>query len=481
MKKPLVLFLLLGLFFPRMAYAGTVSETLEDWSVNTINFNTDNPYQEALRITNTGTQPVAFEMNFNGGLFYHDGQMIAAIARMDDKYPGEPLQQKAFRYVRDHRRWWEGFTMANWYQNPLINLNTLGANICGIDSRVLSLLFYKMGYESRTNWYANHGVAGVKADGRWEVYDTTYGVFYRMENGEIANEMDLAVDSSPILNPVQKMAVFDFSEGDIIDNAYQQSNADVYKTQLFRGEAPKFNSPEPVYESVYSAVYDKLQFKLPPNGSFLFPAKLTDTLPSNNDYPVSLPVPSYANLEMDVPTGYVGDVDAPFMIQDIKGQGEIKLKGVTYDLSNEDSAETLRTYLLSWSAFNHNVELLPSAEDVHIIYVVNPKMLYLTYQNFVDIRGVDGAMVNEVHASVEPLPPDHIVKNGTLQVLTNPDVEFSVDGIHWYQSGTALKLPTGSTRWDDYILQFRNIDEGNAPYDQSVRIEENQTTLIDAR
>lgn len=433
-----------------------------------IQLDTTKPFKDALQVTNGGAEHSTFELTWNGGLFYRQSQLVAEIARLPDEYVGEPLHQKAFRYVRDRRSWWENFAAGSWYTHPLVNLNGWGANVCGVDSRMFALLLDSMGYQARTTWYPHHGVASVMIDGHWEMYDVTYGAYFFQRNGEIADEQALAADSSLIVTPDPKVIGFDFSRGRFTDHPYLPLYAEVLKEQQSVGQAPVFNSPNPV-----PSLDGRLAFTLPPDARLTLPIAVSQQPAVNPEgYPILGSAPIFAGARLTLPAGRTGKVDAPLILTSVQGDGKFLMSGEVYD------AETLNQRLSGFDAFNHEVQVLASESELEFTYSLNPKMLAYSQSNEIIIKGQDGEFVSKLVSSAVELEAKDQVPTGELLVVTLPNEDFSVDGTNWYSSGTAITLPTKGSRWDAFIVQFRSTDGGEASIDQSIQIEPSKQTKV---
>jgi len=437
----------------------TLTEQRDSWSDKFIYWSAENPYEFAFTVQNKGTKSVDFKLRYNDGIFYNDGELIAALSRVKS---GEGLHQKAFYYLRDHRRWSNQYTQNSWYMNPLINLNSMGLNLCGVDAKVLSNIWYSMGYDARTNFYPHHGVPEVFTEGKWQMYDITYGVFYKNNDGSVAFTGDLRAAPSLVTNPIDPMAVFDFSNEEITVNAYQPRNATVFTTEVHRGRAPEFNSPEPVF-----SLAERLKFTLPPGAQFTFPVKELDNLMSDTGYRMDIS----ASGKMLIPDGYEGVVDAPFFIQTIKGAGHISLHDVIYDLSDQADQESLAIFINSREHFNHRIETQKDVRGLEVVYAVNPKLFYPAQFNVIDLMGLDGQHVTDLQGELIPLPKTEQIKHGFLTVFASE--AWSIDGFHWNENGAVIALPTGGTTKDSYIVQFK----GNLP-DRTVSIQPSQTTRL---
>lgn len=432
-----------------------------------VQLDTRAPFRSALKVTNEGAGPSKFELTWNGGLFYRQSQIVAEIAKLPDEYVGEPLHLKAFRYVRDRRAWWENFATGNWHHHPVVNLNGLGSNVCGTDSRVFALLLHNMGYQTRTTWYPHHGVAGVMVDGQWGMYDVTYGVYYMDEHGRVVDENYLATDSTPILEPTHKMAGFNFSDTTHTDYAHSPSNAKVLQERRSVGQAPVFNSPIP------PPIDEEMKFTLPAEGSLTLPVALSREVPTREDgYPVLGSAPIFAGAKIAVPAGTLGEVDAPLVLISVEGNGRFKLHGREYD------TEGLNAHLSLFDTFNHAVQIEESQSSLVFSYSLNPKILSFGRSNEIVLRGVDGAIISSLLSEAVQLDTQDQVPTGELKVLTSENEAFSVDGANWYPSGTVLHLPSRGTRWDAYMVQFRSANDASASEDQSAHVVPGKHTSV---
>ena len=262
------------------------------------------PQNDLIRIHNAGADAV-FTMNVNGKLFRDQQSILDVIVGMADEYAGEPLQRKAWRFVRDNRIHSSPITSKNWKRSPALFFNSLGYGLCDDAAFLLYQITRDLGFPVR-QWSlsAQHSVIEVFVNGRWELWDADLEVYYHNHAGEIAGVEELQRDPALVTTPFDPILAL----GNI---AYSQYMAGVYSNQYpnswYFSDSDIQNFFDPGFGN-----YD-LHFTLPKLGAMLFPTPAITPLDQSNSR-----LTEWRGLTLDIPAGWQGMIDIPLVINEIK-------------------------------------------------------------------------------------------------------------------------------------------------------------------
>jgi hypothetical protein len=273
---------------------GSLSSEL---SYRSFYFKTDSPQSNFVRILNSGSTPVSFQMNLNDSLFSSQNDLINAIVSAKDDYENEPVQRKVWRFVRDNRYHWDPLTGNLWNHDPTLFFNSIGFGFC---DDAASLFYHSMtalGFTARVWGLGGHVVPEVSIDGHWEMYDPDLEVYYYNTSGNVVSVEDLEQDSGLITNPINPV------NNNVLP--YSSRFADIYATLNDNQVAPWYYT-NPVQNYL-------LQFQVPPFGAFEFPGIFAS--PLSNLYSNS--TPKYTNARLIIPNGSPFDVEIPLVVHTI--------------------------------------------------------------------------------------------------------------------------------------------------------------------
>lgn len=324
------------------------------------------PAHSTLHVHNTGAVPVQVEwVSLNGRLVLGS---LADIQQEIDAIPPEADGSSAtriFRFVTDNRQ--HGFPLTTdfeWFLTPTLFFNSVGVALCGEAAEQVNMLATDRALPAR-EWRLNgHIVAEIQVDGRWQMYDADYGVYFLTRGGQIASLAELELDPSLITDPELLL------ETPGPWSPYQVAYANLFSTtndNSIRRIAPRVTlSPR------------SLDVTLPRGASLRFPGRFAVTPP---DY-LGQPAFDYADLLLRLPAGSSGVIANPFLLHTIRGNGVVSLEGQTFSIGSTALQDAIDARIGPME----EMELLQATSAVEVVYLVNPRRWSLGARNTLALR-----------------------------------------------------------------------------------------------
>lgn len=323
-----------------------------------IKFHVDviSPEKKLFALSNNSDFVSDFKLIMNDYDFSSNLKIADYIISMEEDYPNEPIEKKAFRFVRDFT-WHDNDIIERKFANsPYIMINSIGGGLCGSRSAALTNILIELGYEARSWVLGGHVVSEVLINGKWKLMDPDLGVYYFNENYEIASYAEIINNPSYITDPIKKI------------------NSDYFG--FFYGYSPRLAE---IYESKYDN--EKLNveyqrdmtfngFLLPPKSCLLFPYKC------NNN-------PSFHSIAvLKIPKSFIGKVRIPLVIAKIYGNGIIKYQNKEFTTNLGVSSEDLYGDSLSF-----DIDIIENQSGIKIYYYINPLIYRVRNNNKLEIYG----------------------------------------------------------------------------------------------
>ncbi|MEO1574358.1 MAG: hypothetical protein AAFU65_05290 [Pseudomonadota bacterium] len=107
-------------------------------------------------------------------------------------------------------------------------------------------------------------------------------------------------------------------------------------------------------------------------------------------------VPIHANLKVTLPAGYSGRFSAPFVLVDVRGEGEIDIAGRVFEVGDPAAYALINDRVL----FAHDVTVRRADSDLEFIYLVHPGRWRMAQDNQVL---ADGVNADALEAELVPL------------------------------------------------------------------------------
>mgnify|MGYP001015480296 CR=1 FL=1 len=316
-------------------------------------------------LENLGKDSTTFKMKFNGIRLSSDEDIIDYINSMESEYTNEPFYRKTWRFVRDFRYHFDPYTGQPWQHCPSLFFNSIGFGLCDDSAALFASIVKEAGWDTRIWGLNGHVVAEVLVNGRWEMYDPTFQVYYYNRQNKVAGVEELADDPALITEPIQPIL-------DLNAPAYSQV-VEIYGTK----EDNETNSKITNWYLTYPD--ENLQFAIPPGGKLYFPAVFSPDLKNLNGNLV----PLFSNMKLALPPGWTGEIDIPLVIQTIEGNGKISIEGQSFDIRSSN----LKEFLNDRTELKHHVKIESNNGDIEIIYLLNPILFTMKSINLIAIEG----------------------------------------------------------------------------------------------
>lgn len=347
-----------------VSFRFTVTEVAKTrrWSVA-------DPQMQAIRIANTSTSDVTFELKHNGARIATSGeQMLQDVREGADERPAEEFERKLWRYLRDNVYHYAPITEAVWIHDPLLLVNSIGFGFCDDVASAYVSLARQADYPARAWGLSGHVVPEVQVGGSWSLYDPDLSVYYEDDAGHVVGAAELFVNPALITAPRNPLTP---SYGSW--TGYSGQVADVYSTVGDNHEWWEFTFVPP------RATGD---LTLPAGATVTYPGRWTDP-PSVYD---GLPSPSvYAELRMDVPANFAGTVDWPLVLWAVEGPGRVSVGTRVYDAGSAELTAALRQR----TAPLGGVEILQANGPLTLIWLLNPMRFNLGSSPELSLRSLN--------------------------------------------------------------------------------------------
>lgn len=368
------------------------------------------PGKQIFEIRNDGTKTAKFRLALNGLDISSEENILSFIKQMEDEYPGELLELKAFRFVRDYT-WHDNLvTKYSWAYSPYVLVNSLGGGLCGFRSAVLTNILLKLEYKTRSWCLEGHVVTEVFSNNRWQLLDPDYGVYYFNKDHKIASLAEIIEDHTLITNPITPIVCSD-----------NLSFVKVYSSEM----AYLYTSTEDNtdFKTQYNSSLEstELYFYLPPKSIFTFPISKE----MSGEY--------YAFAELILPANYTGSLPIPLVIAGFEGDAIIEYQGVEYQANKFDA----NYYINKNPQIEWECTVLENKNGLKVFYYINPKIYAAKEKNEIVVKGYNlkgvsiGFSKNQELSLVMPYQEDFLyrkiesfVAEINLIVITD-NIEFS--------------------------------------------------------
>ncbi|MDD3686082.1 MAG: hypothetical protein PHE56_04875 [Bacteroidales bacterium] len=266
---------------------------------------------EVVTISNNGAKIIEFQLLINDTEFTSWVAIITFIKEMPDKYHGEPLELKAFRFVNMYSFSDSKIASQKYENSPFVLLSSVGGGLCGTRSAVLTNILIAMGFQARSWCVEGHVITEVYSDDKWKVLDPHFGVYFLNDNLEIASYQELCE------NPDW----FDDTARYVLNNRTESALLSVYMFEFGK----MFSSLED--NRLYNTHFEnhsnfRSNFSIPSGAQFTFPFSNSDR---GSFYLVS---------KFSIPNNYCGELIVPFTPDKILGSGLVRINGEVYKVDS---------------------------------------------------------------------------------------------------------------------------------------------------
>lgn len=286
-----------------------------------------------LIIENAGAESVHLSMVINGVHLGSIDSLLTAVHLMPSDSGTEPLERRTWRFAMEHMASLNPLTDAQWQDDPLLMIGSVGFGKCDHLASVLTELWGRQGFRTRLWWLGGHVVSEVFADGRWQMYDSSLGVFYLNRDGRVASVEELVSDPALITSPLKKLPVRKRQLFIHHSRAYSSEVASLYARS-------SDNRSEHVLER--GPLTEGLLLHLPPGSRAELPVRLKDAVWIDGYHGNRWQPPAFVRYTL--PDDWEGVMHLPFLIVSVTGKGTAVLEGDTFDIGSIALNDRLREF-----------------------------------------------------------------------------------------------------------------------------------------
>ena len=331
----------------------------------------ESPESSAIVLTNTADREIDFVLTHNGFPVFEDlAAVVAFVADLEAEFPGEGFDRKLWRFLRDSVYHEVPLDSRQWLHDPWVTLNSLGWGFCSHVSGTFVEIARAAGYDARVWGLDGHVVGEIFVDGKWRMYDSDLAVYYKAGDGSIAEVGQLATDAALITSPVQPIFA-----GSWYQFPYTQLVADIYSSMgdNFDGDAIFIaNEATPSGRIV-----------LPRAASLTYPGKWT-AAPIGYDGIVPYQVRQFRQALLELPDGWTGTVNLPWMLWEIMGSGQVAIGGEPFDVGTTRLSERIQ------QSGGPIVTLdVLGGSSIKLVFLINAVMFDLKSETELDLTGLD--------------------------------------------------------------------------------------------
>jgi hypothetical protein len=347
-------------------------EKTESSVVTTIikEFSVKNPSQAALKITNTSNSPVSFSLNLNGKPHYNKREMAEFVRGMSDEMVNEPLERKAWRFVRDNLKYNSAFSQEQWQHNPHLLLNSLGFGQCDDYASLLVQLWEELGFEARVWTLTGHVVSEVKANNKWQMFDAAYGVYYFNEDNLIAGVQELSSNINLIQYPIEMVAFGKKNDNYTQFSRYNSAIVNHYATQ----------EDNAISEWIVKDVVEiNPLIRIPENTTISLPLKNGGNQFQMLRNSIFVKETFISYVSVSIPKNITGIVRLPFVFAEVEGEGVVQINGREFNLGNFKPE-------ISNFGFVSDIKVIENVTGINVTYFINPTLINMQYNNKLTLK-----------------------------------------------------------------------------------------------
>lgn len=329
---------------------------------------------KVFKINNNKDKDVLCNVDVNRRLFKSKGDLLELIRITPDLYLNEPEVSKAWRFVKSNLQYNIPVSEAAWMHQPTIIFNSLGFGQCDDLASALAFIWREMGYETRI-WNLNgHVVPEVFADGKWQMFDPSYDVYYYNEHREVAGFEELCANPSLVTGKFGRLKIDNFRN-------LAELNFKVlrYSEEL---QALYAKGGKPVTEWHIPNVDDNMSFLVPAGGNIIFPVNSPSPVIISNWKGMKRQLVHY--MRITIPKGWKGKFYCLLVITSVSGSGVLVIDNKPIPLQNFSLQFDL-------NAENpiHEFYVKEALFDIDVYALINPWLFNIPGKNNVIIEGAD--------------------------------------------------------------------------------------------
>ena len=346
---------------------------------------------EVASLANTTARTVSFSLTYNGhAAFTSLAEVVNYVQAMPEAFSGEPFARKLWRFVRDNTYHDVPIITQTWADDYWGVLNSLGSGFCDDVAALYVQIARYAGFDARLWGLNGHVVPEILADGKWQMFDPDLAVYYYDGAGQVAGVQELAADTSLIRSPLNPIfpAADAFVYSDVVADIYDDSFGNNYiADSVFLPTTPGGTS----------------RIELPPGARLLLPGHWTEA-PTGYDGDTPYAVLAYRQAAIELPPGWTGSLNLPWVLWDVQGSGLISLAGEDFD----PRGDSLKQFLAAPGAALTSINVATNPDGLRLVFMINATWYDFLDQNDVRITGQDVWAIdisNQLVDQVSPVTP----------------------------------------------------------------------------
>lgn len=311
-----------------------------------------------IEIENTSSAAVDFSLSHNDKrLLTSIFEMLEDVGNQSDDVAGEPFERKLWRYLRDNVYHNSPLSSEAFLHEPLLLINSIGWGFCDDVATVYMHLARAAGKTSRVWYIEGHVVPEVQIEGIWSVYDPDLAVYYTDAEAKVLGVMDLSANPSWVSSPAAPLFP-DYQNYAGYSSDVAQMYATTANNSLADDVVPYLMEPQSPQSGLIS---------IPAGAKLSYPGKWS-AVPTGTDSISRVEVPAYANMKLELPSGFTGTIRLPLQLVQISGTGQIRLDGTTFTLGSAQLAD----YLARPTLATVTLEITQSSSRIELYMLINP-------------------------------------------------------------------------------------------------------------
>ncbi len=328
-----------------------------------------------LVIENSSNSLAKFSLNIDRQSINNFDDICSIICNMSDEFPNEQIERKAWRFVIERFEYNIPLSFQKWAQTPLVALNSIGCGYSGDHALLLFNIWRQLGFEARI-WQLNgHDVPEVKINGKWQMYDSTYEIYFLNNQNEIAGVRELIENPKLITDPIlNRIPIVPNDLRRIYNFAYRHSDnlVDIYSSTEDNIKSSWIKSDK---------IVNEIYFQLPPKATLSMPITNSHPIVIANEHGLEKRFDDCLKIKLSQP--WAGEISMPIYLSNINGNAELLLNGRELNIENE----RIDLYPEENTSFPQHIEIKEMNGPLELFYLFNAGKMTFDTITVIDLIG----------------------------------------------------------------------------------------------
>lgn len=324
-----------------------------------ISFKCEDPGNTALQFYNNDTSKIYFTFSINNKLYFTINDYTNKIVEDYGENNTMSLEEFSWNVIISDIQHQLPYTEKQWGHHALLLLNSFGFGYCDDAACATSIVWNRLGMNSRVADMKTHVVPEVKSDNTWKMYDTDMEIYF----------------SDSLNNVVSADTVIKYSGTNKIkpnpSGFLRFINRKKNNTVLYSSKNKTYFNKNWID---FSQKSDSFYILLPPGAKFTLPQYCHSM---KKDYPYS----AFATITIN--KGFSGSIPNSLALCGIEGKGNIRINGTEYSLPKDK--DKIRIVLKTSENYIYQTDILNIKDSIRLVYFINPNYSNLKEKNTIDI------------------------------------------------------------------------------------------------